>query len=101
MSAKLKKYDLKENIENEIVALATKYKLQKVILFGSRARGDNLPHSDIDLAVKGGNVAEFIASIDDEINTLLMFDVVNLNNPLQSELLNEIRRDGVELYEKV
>lgn len=49
-----------------------------------------MPHRDIDLAVMGGNVAEFIASIDDENNTLLMFDVLNLHNPLQSDLLNEI-----------
>ena len=35
----------------EICALARKYDIDKVILFGSRARGDYRRASDIDLAV--------------------------------------------------
>ena len=40
----------------EICDLAEKYHIQKVILFGSRARGDFKRTSDIDLAVEGGEV---------------------------------------------
>ena len=38
----------------EICRLAEKNKVQKVILFGSRARGDFRERSDIDIAFYGG-----------------------------------------------
>ena len=37
----------------QIVELAKKSDIQKIILFGSRARGDYRERSDIDLAVMG------------------------------------------------
>lgn len=94
-------YKLAKRVEDDIIALARRCGLRQAILFGSRARGDNQERSDIDLAICGGNTAEFIASADDEIDTLLMFDIVDLGKPVQEELLMEIRRDGVVLYEEV
>lgn len=38
---------------HQLADLAAKYGAQKLVLFGSRARGDNTPRSDIDLAVYG------------------------------------------------
>ena len=40
----------------EIRQLAEKYSIEQVLLFGSRARGDYRRTSDIDLAVRGGDV---------------------------------------------
>ena len=94
------KYSLPERVLQDIVKAAKKYGIEKVILFGSRARGDNRERSDIDLAVSGGNITDFTFGIEDEVWTLLMFDVVNLDRPVQPELLAEIDRDGVVLYEK-
>ena len=94
-------YNLTKRVEEDIVALARRCGLKQAVLFGSRARGDNRERSDIDLAVRGGNTAEFIASADDEIHTLLMLDIVDLGKPVQAELLAEIGRDGVTLYEEV
>ncbi|MCM1128494.1 MAG: nucleotidyltransferase domain-containing protein [Alistipes senegalensis] len=94
-------YKLAKRVENDIVALARRCGLKQAILFGSRARGDNRERSDIDLAIKGGNTAEFIASADDEINTLLMLDIVDLGKPVQAELLAEISRDGIMIYEEI
>lgn len=88
-------------IQNEIITQAKKYHIGKVILFGSRARGDNKEKSDIDLAVTGGNVTGFRLAVDDEVRTLLMFDVVNLDEPVKKLLLQSIEREGVILYEKV
>lgn len=93
--------NLPEKVRDGIVSLAKKYHIRKVILFGSRARGDNWERSDIDLAVSGGNITRFALDADDELETLLMFDVVNLDQPVQAELLDSIRREGVVLYEKV
>jgi len=84
-----------------ITALAEKYNVRKVLLFGSRARGDFRLRSDIDLAVLGGNAAEFAVAVDEEVETLLKFDVVDLNQPIQPELRSEIETYGVVIYEKV
>lgn len=93
--------NLDAGIKEDIIALAKYYNLSKVLLFGSRARGDNRNRSDVDLAVSGGDIVGFRTSIDDEIRTLLMFDVVNLDEPVQEELSEAIRREGQILYEKL
>jgi predicted nucleotidyltransferase len=95
------KYNLPEKVESEIIRYAKKNNIEKVILFGSRARGTNSERSDVDLAVIGGNYLDFYFDVEEEANTLLMFDVVNLNKKISEELQKEIDRDGVVIYEKV
>ena len=85
---------------SEIRLLAQKYNLDKVILFGSRARGDFQEKSDIDLAVSGGNPARFNMELE-EVNTLLKFDIVDLNKPVYGPLMNSIAEEGKILYEKI
>lgn len=41
---------IRQKVIEEIIVLAKKYHVEKVILFGSRARGDYHSRSDIDLA---------------------------------------------------
>lgn len=93
--------NLPENAKNGIIKLAEEYGIEKVILFGSRARGDNRERSDIDIAVSGGNVIEFALDAEEKIDTLLMFDIVNLDKYVQPELIAEIEKDGVVIYEKI
>lgn len=93
--------NLAQPILEGIIVLAKQYDIQKVILFGSRARGDNWERSDIDLAVYGGDVTRFSLDVDEVIPTLLMFDVVDLDEPVQPELRAAIQREGVVIYEKV
>lgn len=95
-----KAYNLPETAMADIIALAKSCGIEKLLLFGSRARGDNKPVSDIDLAVSGGDTDRFGCGVDDEVRTLLMFDVVNLDGAVQPELLESINREGVVLYEK-
>lgn len=95
------KYDLDKRVEDDIIRIAKKNGIEKVILFGSRARGDNKERSDIDLAVSGGNVLDFSYDVEENVRTLLMFDVVALGRNISQELRDEIERDGVVLYEKV
>lgn len=92
---------LDSGIKEQVIALAKRCGLSKVILFGSRARGDCKERSDIDLAVSGGDIVTFRLDIDDEVRTLLMFDVVNLDRPVQAELMASIEQEGVVLYEKI
>ena len=93
--------NLRGDIRQSIIDLAKRCDLSKVILFGSRARGDNRERSDIDLAISGGNYVEFALAVDEVIPTLLMFDVVVTDKFLSAELREAIERDGVLLYEKV
>ena len=91
---------IRPEVIREINELAKKHDLNKVILFGSRARGDYRRTSDIDLAISGGNTAAFTIDIE-ETSTLLAYDVVDLDKPVEEQLLESIRREGKEIYEKI
>ena len=90
------KTGIKQNVLQEIIRLAKENDVKKLILFGSRARGDY-----IDLAFYGGNSSQFILAVDEETPTLLQFDVLDLDKPIQAELLDSIKREGMVIYEKV
>ena len=74
----VKNTGIRKQVIKEIFDFAQKYNVAKVILFGSRARGDFKRTSDIDLAVSGGNFDRFALDVDEETSTLLMFDIVDL-----------------------
>lgn len=92
---------IKPRVMDEIKALAKKYNMDKVILFGSRARGDFKRASDIDLAVSGGDFARFALDVDEETWTLLEYDVVCLDRRISPGLRDSIEREGIVLYEKI
>ena len=97
----MEKTGIKDVVIQEICQLARKYQIEKVILFGSRARGDYKRVSDIDLAVVGGDFVSFSLDVDEDTSTLLKFDIVNLSGKVQEELLRSIKEEGVVLYEKI
>lgn len=97
----LKNTGIREQVIKEIIDFAKKYDVEKVLLFGSRARGDFKRTSDIDLAVSGGDFDRFALDVDEETTTLLMFDIVDLDREMQPELRESIEKEGVVLYEKV
>ena len=86
---------------NEIQKLAKIHNMNKVILFGSRARGDFKKTSDIDLAAEGENFDRFALDIEEETSTLLQYDIVNLGRDMQEELREAIAREGIMIYEKI
>lgn len=92
---------IKPQVLSEIKEYAVKHNITKVILFGSRARGDYYRASDIDLAVYGGDVTGFTLDVRENTSTLLEFDVVDLGQNLQEKFLASIHREGIVLYEKV
>lgn len=92
---------IKKELYCQILSLARKYRVEKLILFGSRARGDWRAASDIDLAVSGGDFPRFALDIEEAADTLLKFDMVNLNGPVQEELLDQIWKEGIVVYEKI
>ena len=62
---------IRQQVVDEIRSLAQKYEVRKVILFGSRARGDFREKSDIDLAVEGGDFIRFSFDVNEVTSTLL------------------------------
>lgn len=91
-----------EDVYKQVVEFAREAGARRVPLFGSRARGTNLPKSDIDLAIEG--CPDFDALYDclqDELWCLLKVDVINLDGDVSEELRSEIARDGRVLYEEV
>ena len=94
------KYDLPERVQKDICSFARKHSVTKVILFGSRARGDNTERSDVDIAVYGGDFDSFYWDVKEKIHSLLMFDIIEADASISEELKQEIEKDGVTIYEK-
>ena len=74
--------------------------LRNIVLFGSRAKGNNTERSDIDMAVYGGDFDGFYWDIKEKINSLLMFDIIHADSAISDDLKHEIEKDGVIIYEK-
>lgn len=74
--------------------------LRNIVLFGSRAKGNNTERSDIDMAIYGGDFDGFYWDIKEKINSLLMFDIIQADSAISDDLKHEIEKDGVIIYEK-
>jgi predicted nucleotidyltransferase len=78
---------------------------RRVLLFGSRSRGTHTPQSDYDFAIEPGDAAladrrawmKFLVFLDDTAPTLNQLDVINLSEPLNQSLRDEIERTGVRV----
>ena len=92
---------IREQVIMEICEIAKRCQVDKVLLFGSRARGDFKRTSDIDLAVAGGDFLRVALDVEEETSTLLEFDIVDLNRCMQQELRDSIEKEGRVIYEKV
>lgn len=92
---------IKPIVIEEIRQLARENGIRRIVLFGSRARGDYWRASDIDLAVWGGNIRNFALDVEEETSTLLTFDVVDMDKGVQESLLESINREGMILYEEI
>lgn len=91
---------LPNTLLSQLTSLAREAAASKLVLFGSRARGDNRERSDIDLAVFGLDAAQAgrLRLALDELPTLLEFDLVCMDSNTSPELLANIEREGVILY---
>ena len=75
-----------QNVYHQLAEFAEKYGVQKLVLFGSRARGTNAPRSDIDLAVYGcSRFDAFCDCLSEELWSLLKLDLIDMDQQV-SEL---------------
>jgi len=89
----------------EIHAVLARFpEVEIAMLYGSRAKGNFKPGSDVDLTLLGpGLTLKILGQIQDDLEDGLLpyrFDVSILDQITQSDLLDHIRRVGVAFYEK-
>lgn len=91
-----------EHIYCQIAAAGKKYQAEKIVLFGSRARGDNRERSDIDIAIYGmpEKLRGLFWETIDELPTLLSVDIVHISENTDPVLIKNIERDGIVLMNK-
>jgi predicted nucleotidyltransferase len=90
---------LDRRLIDQILDVILKYTTpKKVIIFGSRARGDFKKTSDIDIAIDSEEDIDFVREIlDEEVETLLKFDVVNLRK-VNEDFKRRILEEGIVIY---
>ena len=94
-----------KDIVKEVVGLVLKYKKpERIYLFGSRLRGDNLKKSDIDIAVEDNNFPYRIKNIikrevEENIRTLLDINLIWLDS-VNGNFKKSVLEEGVIIYEK-
>lgn len=95
--------DLPHRVIESIKQFGEKYAIKKIVLFGSRARGDNSSKSDIDLAIYPSkeftSKGSFASDIED-LDTLLKIDLVFIDENTDPQLIETIEKEGVVLYER-
>lgn len=92
------------DIIKNLTAQLSSYKfINKIYLFGSRARGDHQERSDIDLAIDCPDASEMEwILMKDAINqarTLYKIDVVRFDTA-SAKLRDKVLEEGVILYER-
>ena len=93
---------LEREIIESINAIAKQIpEINKIVLFGSRARDEATRASDIDLAIYGClHIQEFVYELDSKVSTLLMFDVSNMEEIEDTFFIEQVEKEGVVIYEK-
>ncbi len=99
------KFGLKEETIAKIQAVFEKYpEVERVIIYGSRAKGNFRQGSDIDLTLVGKSLTEShrskIASELDDLDTPYLYDVSLFHALRSPELEAHIQRVGQIFYEK-
>lgn len=73
----------------------------RVVLFGSRARGDHRPRSDMDIAFYGADTGYLaFAEAMEQLPTLLEFDCVHITEHTSPELIHNIQKEGILLMSR-
>lgn len=99
------KFGLKEHTIEKVREVFAQFpELEEVILYGSRAKGNYRPGSDIDLTLKGKGInLRILNRIADQLDDLLLpytFDLSIYDHIENPDLVDHIRRVGKVFYRK-
>ena len=97
--------NLEAKILNQLRAIFANYPaIERVELYGSRAKGTEHPRSDIDLVAYGAKIDRFIVSqllLDlDDSEIPYSVDLQNYHELRNHSLLQHIKRVGQEIYSR-
>jgi predicted nucleotidyltransferase len=99
------KYGLNKEIIRKITGVFAGHgKIDEVVLYGSRAKGNYSPGSDIDLTLKGDRIGlEQLNKIITELDDLLLpytFDLSIYSQIENVDLISHITRVGIVFYRR-
>jgi uncharacterized protein len=99
-------FGISEKSYKTILASFDSYpQIEEVVVFGSRAKGNYKPGSDIDLAIKGKECTRLLAmeldvKLNEELPVPYHVDVMDYASLEHQELKEHIDRAGVVFYKK-
>jgi uncharacterized protein len=99
------RFGLKENVIQRIQNVFAVFpEVDEAVLYGSRAKGDYRPGSDIDLTLKGENInLSVLNKINSQLDDLLLpytFDLSVYRSIDNLALIDHINRVGISFYHK-
>ena len=97
--------NIENNLFGSIKHICLRYpSIEKVILFGSRARGDHSPRSDYDLAVYGilqpDEIILLRSAFREDLPTLHKIDLTFMQEQTDENFIKNIENEGVLIYDK-
>ena len=98
-------FGLKDSVIEKIQKIFLKYhQIKKVILYGSRAKGNYKNGSDIDITLIGDHIdLTLLNKISNDIDDLLLpysFDISIFEQLTNQDLVKHIKRIGIDFYIK-
>lgn len=97
-------FGLKQDHIDLIQAVFVQYpQIERAIVYGSRAKGNYKPGSDIDLTIVGDLDYSNLMKLENQLDDLLLpykIDLSLYHNINHPELLDHIKRVGKVFYEK-
>ena len=78
--------------------------IETVVLYGSRAKGNHKPFSDVDITLMGDTLThnrrnQLSASVDD-LSLPYQFDISIFHTLTNPDLIDHIKRVGIIIYQK-
>ncbi|KJS88024.1 MAG: DNA polymerase III subunit beta [Peptococcaceae bacterium BICA1-8] len=91
-------FGLDDKIISSIIGAIKEYKVDRAIIFGSRARGDYKKTSDIDIAISSQDMTcielNLLRDQLDQLDIIYKLDVIHIEKLKNQEMLENIEKDG-------
>lgn len=100
------KFGLKDSDLKYIIEEISKFpQIEKAVIFGSRAKGNYKPGSDVDIAIYGEDITFSIlsklhANLEEESPMPYFFDILDYTHSENEDIKGHVDRVGVIIYTK-
>lgn len=80
--------------------IRSEFGVESMSLFGSMARGDNRPDSDVDVFVEMPPKLFLLCGLKDYLESLLKtsVDLIRRHSNMSSRFLNQVLKDGITIF---